>query len=71
MTLVMGAVMTAGKVHDHHKDHSGTDADHRQSEADHIKRPFDTSGVSWVPEHDDDDPPYRDWWVVNQEQDDE
>lgn len=69
--MFMGAVMTAGKAHDHHKDHSGTDTDHGPSEARHIKRPFDTSGVSWVPEREDDDPPYRDWWVVNQEQDDE
>lgn len=63
--------MTEERAHDHHRDHSGTDADHGQSEASHIKRPFDTSGVNWVPELDDDDPPYRDWWVVNQEQDGE
>jgi hypothetical protein len=63
--------MTEGRAHDHHKDHSGTDADHRKNEAGHIKRPFDTSEVSWVPGHDDDDPPYRDWWVIESERDNE
>jgi hypothetical protein len=35
------------------------------------KRPFDTSELNRVPEHEDDDPPYRDWWVVDEEQDEE
>ncbi|MBZ0148661.1 MAG: hypothetical protein K8F62_14120 [Pseudorhodoplanes sp.] len=52
-------------------DHSGTDADHTHGEPGQTRRPFDTSGMNWVPERDDDDPPYRDWWAVNQEQDDE
>jgi hypothetical protein len=60
--------MAEGRAHDQ-MSHLGTDADH--AESGQSKRPFDTSGVSWVFEHDDDDPPYRDWWVVNQEQDDE
>lgn len=34
-----------------------------------IRRPFDTSGVDWVPHLKDDDPPYRDWWVVSRDTD--
>jgi hypothetical protein len=60
--------MAEGRAHDQ-KSRLGTDVDH--TERGQRKRPFDTSGVSWFPEHDDDDPPYRDWWVVNQEEDDE
>ena len=42
-----------------------------ESRSEATKRPFDTSGVSWVPEHDDNDPPYRDWWVIDSERDNE
>jgi hypothetical protein len=48
-----------------------TDGENAQSESGQSKRPFDTSGLNWVPEPKDDDPPYRDWWVIGQEQDDE
>jgi hypothetical protein len=34
-----------------------------------IKRPFDTSEVNWVPEIENSDPPYRNWWVVENERD--
>lgn len=41
-----------------------------QSERKRAKRPFDTSDVSWVPHLQENDPPYRDWWVVHEERND-
>lgn len=32
------------------------------------KRPFDTSGVNWVPDFDEADPPYRNWWVAEEDE---
>lgn len=31
------------------------------------RRPYDTSGMDWAPKSEDGDPPYRDWWVVDQD----
>jgi len=31
------------------------------------KRPFDTSGINWVPKLEEDDPPYRNWWVLERD----
>jgi hypothetical protein len=71
-TLAMGAVM-AGELRHHDKRHPETDDANAQGAfaRGQRKRPFDTSGVSWVPDHDEDDPPYRDWWVVEDEREGE
>jgi hypothetical protein len=45
-------------------------ADNRHTELKRAKRPFDTSDVSWVPDLQENDPPYRDWWVVHEERND-
>jgi hypothetical protein len=44
--------------------------DCRHTERKRAKRPFDTSDVSWVPDLQENDPPYRDWWVVDEERND-
>jgi hypothetical protein len=67
--ILLKAAMANGEMWN--KDRPRMDAENAQSESGRNKRPFDTSGMNWVPEHEDDDPPYRDWWVVDEEQDDE
>ena len=52
------------------KPHPGIDARNAPEEPGH-RRPFDTSDMNWVPELDDDDPPYRDWWAIGSEEDHE
>jgi hypothetical protein len=59
----------ASELKHHGKDQP--EPDDTQSESGQIKRPFDTSGMNWVPEHQEGDPPYRDWWVIDCERDDE
>ena len=46
-------------------------ADSENTERKPAKRPFDPSDVIWVPDLQDDDPPYRDWWAVDKERRDE
>ena len=55
------------KRHDPTRPIDGKAADGTQR----IRRPFDTSGVNWEPEPEKDDPPYRDWWVIGNERDEE
>ena len=55
------------KRHDPTRPIDGKAADGTQR----IRRPFDTCGVNWEPEPENDDPPYRDWWVVANERDEE
>lgn len=63
-----GAVMAND---DNEKDRPRVDVECIRQGSERNRRPFDTSGVNWVPENEDDDPPYRDWWVVGEEEDDE
>ena len=69
LTLGLGAVMANEfELRQRGRDRQGPDQ--AQSESGQIERPFDTSGMNWVPELDEDDPPYRDWWAVESERDD-
>ena len=55
----------ANVVRHQEKRHQDKDADSQgEFHSRPIKRPFDTSGVNWVSDIEDDDPPYRSWWVV-------
>lgn len=38
-------------------------------EVDPCSRPFDNSDLSKIPHATSDDPPYRNWWVVDDSQD--
>ena len=53
------------------KDRPETDDHDAQDQSGSGKRPFDTSGMNWVAELEDDDPPYRDWWAIESERDNE
>jgi hypothetical protein len=59
----MGAVMA-----EEHKVRSTHDEDSQIGHAkEQCKRPYDTSGIDWTPKHQQDDPPYRDWWVIEED----
>jgi hypothetical protein len=57
-------------IHRDKRDYDAEDENpQRGSRGEPDKRPFDTSGMNWIPELEENDPPYRYWWVVEEEAD--
>jgi hypothetical protein len=46
---------------------SETQNEQNDSGSAHTERPFDTSGIDWTPRREKNDPPYRDWWVIERD----
>lgn len=65
-TFCYGSVM-ASELRNHARRHPQAGGENTQDDSGtgEVKRPFDTSGMNWVPDPEQDDPPYRDWWVVD------
>jgi hypothetical protein len=38
----------------------------RSANTNEVVRPFDTSELGKIPDPTDEDPPYRDWWVMKE-----
>ena len=53
--------MTDPEIEEHPKDHG------RRTKRQHV--PFDTSDLNNIPQTTDEDPPYQNWWVINEPDD--
>jgi hypothetical protein len=47
-----------------YRDRQRNGQDEQSGNVNEAPRPFDVSELGKIPEATDDDPPYRDWWVV-------